>query len=121
MNRSCVPASTIPDISLIVPKFTSSALLTLLRSSISWGEVAMMGLAPNASVTFADWLTTTELVIYMNAQYTPLQPLPRNEVFTHLMNEGSKSSEGGQKFRCSLHYRFRRIVAGSWLAHERKY
>jgi hypothetical protein len=48
---------------VMVPKLTSRPPGILLKSSISSGAVAMMGLAPKASVAFADWLITTLFVI----------------------------------------------------------
>ena len=47
----------------MVPKFTSSAPVTLLKSAISSGAVAIMGDAPRANVALADWFVTTLFVI----------------------------------------------------------
>lgn len=57
------PAANMPSLSLIVPKLMSNAPITLLRSSTSFGCVAMIGEAPTASVAFAESLMTTLLVI----------------------------------------------------------
>jgi len=59
------PAITIPSrfSALIVPILTRSEPEMRVKSSISLGSVAIIGLPPTANVTLADWVATTVLVI----------------------------------------------------------
>ena len=63
MNNS--PAITIPSrfSALIVPMLTKSEPEMCVKSSISLGSVAIIGLPPMANVTLADCVATTVLVI----------------------------------------------------------
>lgn len=49
-----LPARSMPSLSAMVPKFTSSEPIARLKSAISCGAVAMIGLAPSANVALAD-------------------------------------------------------------------
>lgn len=66
MTLAALPAASMPlrVSSVMVPELMSSAPMLVLRSTQSRALVAMMGLAPTASVTLAESLTTTLFVIW---------------------------------------------------------
>ena len=69
----------------MVPKLMRSAPMTLLRSAISSGEVAMIGEAPRASVALADWFVTTLLVICLCYQFLLAEHVLVAETVMYLM------------------------------------
>lgn len=79
-----IPATTIPPKLVNVPKFTSRPPGIFARSSISSGDVAIIGEAPNAIVAFADCVVTTTFVISLNHE----QALRTEVVVSHLVNQG---------------------------------
>ena len=63
-----IPAANIPSRWSNVPKFISNPPGTFARSSISSGDVAIIGEAPSAIVAFADCVVTTAFVIFLDRQ-----------------------------------------------------
>ena len=63
-----IPATTIPSRLVNVPKFISKPPGIFARSSISSGDVAIIGEAPSAIVAFADCVVTTTFVIFLDRQ-----------------------------------------------------
>ena len=59
-----IPATIIPSRLVNDPKFTNKPPGIFERSSISSGDVAIIGEAPNAIVAFADCVATTMFVIF---------------------------------------------------------
>ena len=63
-----IPATIIPSRLVNVPKLISKPPGMFARSSISSGDVAIIGEAPSAIVAFADCVVTTIFVIFLNDQ-----------------------------------------------------
>jgi hypothetical protein len=79
----------------------------LLKSSISSGAVAMIGLAPKANVAFADWLMTTLLVICAPFQFsTAFAYWP----WTRLMDKRTVFAYGIQQDAALLSNQLRSII-----------
>lgn len=64
-----IPATIIPSRLVNVPKFISKPPGIFARSSISSGDVAIIGEAPSAIVAFADCVVTTTFVISLGDQW----------------------------------------------------
>jgi hypothetical protein len=63
-----IPATIIPSRLVNVPKFINKPPGIFARSSISSGDVAIIGEAPSAIVAFADCVVTTTFVIFLDHQ-----------------------------------------------------
>ena len=61
-----IPATIIPSRPVNVPKLISKPPGIFARSSISSGDVAIIGEAPSAIVAFADCVVTTTFVIFLD-------------------------------------------------------
>lgn len=84
LGREFIPATIIPPRLVNVPKFINKPPGIFARSSISSGDVAIIGEAPSEIVAFADCVVTTTFVIFTNHQWVLRTEVPAS----YLMNQG---------------------------------